>query len=101
MSAFYTQFFCADEQDFPKILDSGQRDNFKSLWLDGLGDLELVCLWQALPDSDSGSSVMGAPVTPVDAEEFLLSTPTEFVNSILSVSEDDIQNVAIAWAKKR
>jgi len=98
MAAFFTELFRVEPANVESLFDPQlERGNDSSLWLRNLGDLELVGLWNALPNSDPDATMLGNVVAAGPALAF--SLPEDFVNSIHELTDDSIQTVAQNWRK--
>ena len=79
MAAFFTEFVRINRDAVDSLLDPElERSQDTSLWLDHIGDLELVSLWDFLPNSTaSDDTLMEDLISPHDGEILVFSTPDE------------------------
>ena len=100
MAAFFTEFVRINRDAVDSLLDPElERSQDTSLWLDHIGDLELVSLWDFLPNSTaSDDTLMEDLISPHDGEILVFSTPDEFVNAIRDLNGDEIMDTAKKWS---
>jgi hypothetical protein len=62
-----------------------------------LGDLELVGLWESLPNAESDGTLMADPLSDLEAECVLLGVPDNFLQCIRSLTDAQIPDVVARW----
>ncbi|PHS03242.1 MAG: hypothetical protein COA78_18715 [Blastopirellula sp.] len=97
MAAFFTELFRVDPADVESLLAPElERNDDTSLWLRNLGDLELVELWESLPNSESDGTLMSDVAAA--GESLVFTLPENFITSIRDLADADIQSIADNWA---
>ncbi len=100
MAAFFTELFRIDPSDAESLLDPElERDSESSLWLRNLGDLELVGLWESLPNAQPDGTLMADVLSDPESEKLVFSLPDNFVSSIESVSDDQVDMIVEKWSE--
>lgn len=98
MAAFFTEFFRVAPANVESLFDPElERRDDSSLWLRSLGDLELVGLWEVLPNSEPDGTLMGNVVAA--GTSLVFSIPDDFASSIHELTDDNVQSVAQNWAR--
>lgn len=100
MAAFFTELFRIDPDDVHSLLDPElERDDTTSLWLEHLGDLELVGLWESLPGAKPADTLMDELLSDPEAGVLIFTLPDDFLDSIESVRDADIGATAQQWGR--
>ena len=100
MAAFFTELFRVEKSNVESLFDPElERDPATSLWLRHLGDLELVGLWESLPDARSEGTLMADVLADDGGEQLVFSLPDNFIDSIDSISGGDVDAVVGRWAE--
>lgn len=98
MAAVYTELFRVSPEAVETLLDPElEIDPATSIWLRGLGDLELVALWESLPSAQSVGTLMSEPLTDVESECVLLKVPEDFLQAILKLTDEQIPEIVVNW----
>ena len=98
MAALFTEIFRVSPDSLDALLDPElEPEPDTSIWLRGLGDLELVGLWETLPNAASEGTLMAEPLSDIDAECLLLRVPDNFLKCIRSLADAQIPEVVAKW----
>ena len=98
MAAFFTELFRIDPAEIESLLDPElERNEEDSLWLRNLGDLELVGLWDVLPNAESDGTLM-AEMLAADAA-LVIGLPENFVTAMSNLADDQVAHVARQWSQ--
>jgi hypothetical protein len=98
MAALFTELFRVSPDALDTLLDPElEPDPETSIWLRGLGDLELVGLWETLPNAESDGTLMAEPLSDLEAEFVLLGVPDNFLQCIRSLTDAQIPDVVARW----
>ena len=96
MTAFFSELFRIEPSELESLLDPDlERTESNSLWLRSLGDLELVGLWESLPHSQAGDSLMGELLAEDGA--LILSVPEDFLKALAQLNETHMETVSQKW----
>lgn len=98
MSALYT----ALHRVAPSEVDSLRNTELESapetsIWLRGIGDLELVELWELLPGAQSEGTLMADVLDSPDAEIVLIAVPQNFLDCVRNLPESQILSIMEQW----
>ena len=98
MAALTTELYRISPEELDNLLDPElEPDSESSIWLRGLGDLELVGLWEVLPGAKSDGTLMAELLSDEEAEVLLLRVPDNFLQCIRDLSPEQIPDVAAKW----
>ena len=98
MAALFTELYRVSPDALDTLLDPELESDPKfSIWLRGLGDIELVGLWEALPDAESDGTLMADPLSDLETECVLLGVPDNFLRCIRSVTDAQVPDVVAKW----
>ena len=91
MATVLTELFRVAPRDLDSLADPELEPKAEtSIWLRGLGDLELVALWELLPGAESNGTLMADLLSEPDAEVVLMSVPDNFLQCVRDLPDGDI-----------
>lgn len=100
MAAFFTEFFRIESSELDFLYDPElERSNENSLWLQRIGDLELVGLWEVLPNADSDGTLMGDLLSDPESGVLIMGVPDNFITSLVEVDEEQLLGITEEWSK--
>ena len=98
MTAVFTELFRVAPDDLASLADPELEPNPEtSIWLRGLGDLELVGLWELLPNAESDGTLMADLLSEPDAEVVLISIPDNFLQCVRDLPDSETPSVMQRW----
>nr|CAP47753.1 putative integron gene cassette protein [uncultured bacterium] len=101
MSAFYTLLFVAPTSDAESIandVDEDANERYPNAWLDHIGDLELIELWNILQPGVGAETLLDEMVfASPDGETVVVKVPVGFVEAVNSVSSNRVNDIATQW----
>lgn len=98
MAAVFTELFRVAAHDLDSLADPELEPNPEtSIWLRGLGDVELVGLWELLPGAESDGTLIADLLSGPEAEVLLMSVPDNFLQCVRDLHDVDIPTVAQHW----
>ena len=98
MAAVFTELFRVPPDDVGSLADPEFEPNAEtSIYLRGLGDLELVGLWELLTGAESDGTLMSDLLSEPDAEVVLMSVPDNFLQCVRDLPDGEIATVMQRW----
>ena len=100
MAAFFTELFRIKPDEAETLLNSDlDREAIPSLWVRSMGDLELVGLWESLPNGESEGTLLAEPLSDLDADQIVTKLPDGFAYCISALHDEEVDEVAEQWSK--
>lgn len=96
MASLFTEFVRVSEEEIPSI-DNFETNQGNSIWLRGLGDLELVGLWEILPGSQADGTLMADMLTEPDTVSVFMSVPNNFLECICNLDDAETPSILDRW----
>ncbi len=101
MSAFYTLIFVAPTSDAEMIaLDADEQANerYPNVWLDHIGDLELIELWNTLDSKVDAVTLLEDMVyASPDGEVIVVEVPPNFIEVVYRIPTSDMPRIVAQW----
>jgi len=100
MAAVFTELYRVAPGDLDTLAcPEFEPSRETTIWLRGLGDLELVGLWELLPGAESDGTLMADLLSEPDAEVVLMSVPVNFLHCVRDLPDGDIATVMQRWQR--
>jgi len=100
MAALFTELYRVSADALDALLDPElEPDPETSIWLRGLGDLELVGLWETMPNAESDGTLLAEPLSDLEGECVLLGVPENFLHCIRSLTDAQVPEVVANWQR--
>jgi hypothetical protein len=101
MSAFYTLLFVAPTSDAELIaLDTDEQSNqrYPNAWLNHIGDLELIELWNLLVSGTDAATLLEDMVyASPDGEVIVAEVPAAFIDAVNGIAASDMLKIVAQW----